>query len=195
MLRANQLVPDRAMVCLIDVQEKLLPLVRDHSRVTASIHKLLEVAPLFGLPVLVTEQYPKGLGTTIKPLLDRLETCQTQIMEKPTFSAWAHEPIREAIVRIDRPQIVLVGIETHVCIQTTALDLVSRDYDVFVCGDAVSSRGYQDYKFALSRMRQEGAWVTTVESVLFELCQTCESPKFKEMIEVIKRYPPEASSR
>ena len=98
--------------------------------------------------------------------------------------------MRDALIKLDRNQVIVVGIEAHVCVQQTALDLLSRDYDVFVCADAVGSRGSVDYEMSLGRMRQEGAYVTTVESVLFELCDESGTTRFKELIEVIKSYPP-----
>ncbi len=190
MLRANQLDVDRASVLVIDLQESLVPLVRHHERVIAAGRKLLDCAGIFDLPVIATEQYPKGLGPTVEIIKHCLDANRATILEKPTFSAWADPIVREAIKTIDRPQVIMMGIEAHVCIQQTALDMVSRDYDVFVCADAVSSRGATDYEQSLSRMRQEGAWVTTVEAVLFELCNRCDTPRFKAMLEIIKQTPP-----
>ncbi len=190
MIRANQLDVDRAMVLVIDVQEKLLPAVLRHDRVVAATCKLLEGVAVFDLPVLATEQYPKGIGPTVPEIRSRLASCGAEILEKPTFSACGEGPVREALRRIDRPQIILIGIEAHVCVQQTALDLRAMDYDVFVCADAVSSRGRLDLKHALHRMRQEGAFVTTVESALFELCIRCDAEPFREMLDVIKAYPP-----
>ncbi len=112
------------------------------------------------------------------------------MMEKPTFSAWADPKIRQAMLSLDRPQVIIVGVETHVCVQQTALDLASRDYDVFVCADAVGSRGRMDCECALHRMRQNRVTVTTVESVLFELCQSSAAPRFKALLEIIKSSPP-----
>lgn len=190
MLRPNQLVPERCCVLVIDVQEKLLPLIRHHEQVTASAVKLLRGVGVFSVPVVVTEQYPKGLGPTVAPLRDVLRSMSAPVLEKPTFSAWAEPAVRQSLISLDRPQIIVIGIEAHVCVQQTTLDLCSRDYDVFVCADAVGSRGRVDYKRALERMRQEGAWVTTVESVLFELCHRCDTPEFKRLLEVIKASPP-----
>lgn len=189
MLRANQLDVDRAFVLLIDVQEKILPLVRHHEAVTAACLKLLAGARALGVPALATEQYPKGLGQTTEPIRRSLALSHATIIEKPSFSAWAEPKVREAILELDRPQVVLVGIEAHVCVQQTALDMISRDYDVFVCADAMNSRGRIDHESALSRMRQEGAWVTTVEGALFELCHRSDIPRFKNMLEVIKEFP------
>lgn len=145
---------------------------------------------VFDLPVLATEQYPKGIGRTHAAIRECLEASRATVLEKMTFSAWAEPAVREAILSIDQPQVIMIGIEAHVCVQQTTLDLLSRDYDVFVCADAVGSRGRIDYERSLERMRQEGAWVTTVESVLFELCNRCDTPRFKAMLEVIKETPP-----
>ncbi|UCC32718.1 MAG: hydrolase [Phycisphaerales bacterium] len=189
-LRANQLDVDRAFVLVIDLQEKLVPLVRHRERVIAAGRRLLEGTRVFKLPVLATEQYPKGLGRTHETIRNGLELSQATILEKPTFSAWAEAAVREAILGIDRPQVIMVGVEAHVCIQQTTLDLISRDYDVFVCADGVSSRSRFDCERSLERMRQEGAFVTSVESVLFELCHRCDTPEFKGMLEVVKETPP-----
>jgi isochorismate hydrolase len=145
---------------------------------------------VFDLPVLATEQHPEGLGRTHETIRRCLDEAGAGVVDKPTFSAWAHGPVREAILAIDRPQAVVIGLETHVCVQQTALDLASRDYDVFVCADATGSRGRNDYEQSLERMRHGGLRVGTVESVLFELCRRCDTPEFKDMLEVIKAAPP-----
>jgi isochorismate hydrolase len=190
MLRANQLDVDRAFVLVIDLQEKLLPLVRQREQVITAGRKLLDGSRVFELPVVATEQYPKGIGHTDAAIGRSLDQSRATVIQKTTFSAWAETPVREAILRIDRPQAIVIGIEAHVCVQQTTLDLISRDYDVFVCADATGSRGRLDYERSLERMRQEGAWVTTVEGVLFELCNRCDTPRFKAMLEVIKEFPP-----
>jgi isochorismate hydrolase len=192
MLRPDKLDPDRCMILVIDVQEKLLPLIRKHEQVTAAIRKLLQGAAVFELPVMVTEQYPKGIGPTDESIGDLLRDGGATFMTKASFSACGEPPIREALREIDRPQIILVGIEAHVCVQQTALDLLVMDHDVAVCADAIGSRGKLDYKQALARMAGAGAAVTTVESVLFELCDRCDTDRFKAMIPVIKASPPPA---
>ena len=191
MLRANQLDVNRAFVLVIDLQETLLPAIRHGKHVIQAAKKLLDAVRVFELPVIATEQYPKGLGATDKMIRQCLDESRATLFEKPTFSACGEPPIREAILAVDRPQIIVAGIEAHVCVQQTVLDLVTRDYDVYVCADAVGSRAKLDYKHALARMRQEGAWVTTVESVLFELCNRCDTERFKAMLEVIKAHPPD----
>ena len=163
MLRANQLDVDRAMVLVIDMQDKLLPFIRHKDRVLAAGRKLLESTSIFGLPVLATEQYPKGIGSTDETIRRCLDAAGATVIEKTTMSGWAQREVR---------------------------DMVSRDYDMFVCADAIGSRGRIDYEQSLERMRQDGAFVTTVESVLFELCQRCDTPKFKAMLDVVKASPP-----
>ncbi len=189
-MRPDQLDVERAMILVIDVQEKLLPLISGGDRVVAAAWKLLDGAKVHDLPVLVTEQYPKGLGPTHATIRDALAKTRAKVLEKPTFSAWADAGVRETMLTLDRPQIIMTGIETHVCVQQTALDLRSRDFDVFVCADAVGSRGRLDHDTALDRMRQTGVLITTVEGVLFELCGRCDTARFKAMLEVIKRFPP-----
>ena len=104
------------------------------------------------------------------------------------------DPIRVAMNEIDRPQVIVVGIEAHVCVQQTVLDLRTMDYDVFVCGDAVGSRTATDYQVSLQRMRDAGAVLTTVESAMFELCERCDTDRFKQMLKVVKSRPLDGKS-
>ncbi len=190
MLRAGKLDTDRAFVLVIDLQEKLLPLIDRNERIVRATRKLLEGAAVFGLPVLATEQYPKGLGSTHASVRELLQADDRPIIEKPTFSACGADPVREAMNSIDRTQVLIAGVESHICVLQTALDMVSMDYDVFVCADAVGSRSDVDYRVAMDRLRQAGAIVTTVESALFELCDRCDTAAFKKMIDIIKAAPP-----
>ena len=190
MLRGNQVDVDRAFVFVVDLQVSLLPMVRHHERVILAGRKLLDGVRPFELPVLATEQYPQGLGRTDPAIQRCLEAAGATLLEKTTFSSCGEPPLREALQAIDRPQAIVIGIEAHVCVQQTVLDLRAMDYDVFVCADGVSSRGRLDYEKALERMRQEGAYVTTVEAVLFELCNRSGGERFKAMLEVIKAMPP-----
>ncbi len=190
MLRANQLQADRAFVLVVDIQEKLLPAIDHHQRVVSSSCKLLQGTSVFNLPVIATEQYPKGLGTTEATIAACLEQSHAQTFEKMTFSVCDEPTVRTAVNNLDRPQAIVIGIEAHVCVQQTTLDLLAQDFDVFVCADAIGSRGQTDYQCALDRMRQEGAFVTTVESVLFEICNRCDTAQFKDMLNVIKAMPP-----
>jgi isochorismate hydrolase len=190
MMRADQLEAGRVLLLVIDMQEKLMPLIVDQQRVIASACKMICGIKILHIPVIATEQYSRGIGITVAPVRDVLAGCTVQTMEKPTFSAWADRKIRDAMIALDRPQIVIVGVEAHVCVQQTALDLASRDYDVFVCADATGCRGRMDYEWALHRMRQNRVVVTTVESALLELCQSSAASHFKAFLEIIKSSPP-----
>ncbi len=189
-MRPDKLDISRACVLVVDMQEKLLSAIDRGAQAVASCIQLLDGAHVFHIPVIATEQYPQGIGPTTHEVTAALDRCAARMIEKPTFSAWAHEPVREAMLSIDRPQVIVTGIETHVCVQQTVLDLLSRDYDVYLCADAVGSRGRLDYDTAIRRMSLAGAHVTTVESVLFELCHRCDTPPFKGLLDVIKSVPP-----
>jgi len=189
-MRPDKLDVLRASVLLVDVQEKLLPAIQRHAGVISACRQLLEGARLFKLPILVTEQYPKGLGSTERTLMGAVDTTMTQVIEKPTFSAWEHEPIRQVMRTLDRPQVLVAGIETHICVQQTVLDLRSRDYDVYVCADAIGARSQLDNDTAIRRMVHAGAHMTTVESVLFELCHRCDTDDFKKLLDIIKSASP-----
>ena len=132
MIRANQLDVDHALVLVIDLQAQLLPAIGRHGAIVTATCKLLEGTSVFSLPVLATEQYPKGIGRTVPEIRRRLKALDAHVFEKNTFSACDDPNISEAMRRIDRPQVILAGIEAHVCVQQTALDLRTMDHDVFV---------------------------------------------------------------
>jgi len=186
MLNAMRLDADRAMLLIVDVQTKLLPHIDGaKDRLSAAV-QLIRGARVFDLPALATVQYTKGLGPT-HPAIERLLSEHgIETLEKASFSTCGDEAVRERLRRIDRPQILVTGIEAHVCVQQSVLDLLSMDYQVFVCADAVGSRRSFDRETALARMRATGAAVTTVESALFELCAESGTEPFKRLLEVVK---------
>ncbi len=177
---------DRAMLLVIDVQTKLLPSIEEYEEVQAAIEYLLRGADIFELPVLATEQYPQGIGPTVDPVARLLSERKVDVLEKSTFSCCGDQAFREALREVDRPQVIVCGIEAHVCVQQTTLDLLSLGHQVYVCADAVGSRRGLDLDLGLSRMQQAGAVVTTTESLLFELCVECKSPRFKRLLDLVK---------
>ncbi len=189
MLNPHRADADRAMVLVIDLQDKLLPFIEDHDEIITAAQQLLRGADLFGVPVLATEQNPAGVGSTTQSLAELLRSAGAPIIEKATMSCCGSEPFRDALRGIDRPQTLVCGIEAHVCVQQTVLDLLTMDYQVYVCADAVGSRRGLDLDLALSRMQQAGAVITTAEALLFELVETYESPKFKQLLELVKARP------
>jgi nicotinamidase-related amidase len=172
---------------IVDMQEKLLPTIRRGRQVTANCVKLVRAAQLLAVPVFATEQYPRGLGPTVPELAKLL----TERPEKVRFScsealAWgtANEPTDPALR--DRTKVVIAGIEAHVCVLQTSLDLMADGYQVYVAADAVGSRHRWDQRIALQRMADSGAVITTSESVLFEWCETAAADEFKEISRLVK---------
>ncbi|MBA3315908.1 MAG: hydrolase [Planctomycetota bacterium] len=183
------LSPAESLLFVVDVQERLLPHIIDHDAVTSNCVRLLRAAALFKVPVTLTEQYPKGLGLTVSPIASLLageDAIPATRAEKLRFSGAEATGWPAAGERTDsRHQVVLAGIETHICILHTALDLLSMGYRVYVAVDAAGSRHRIDREIALARLRDSGAIVTTTESVLFEWCETAESDQFKSLRDLV----------
>jgi nicotinamidase-related amidase len=174
--------PADTAVLVIDVQEKLIGKIRDHDRLVRNIAFLVDGAELLGLPVQATEQYPKGLGPTIAELARRLPSRP----DKVAFSGCAVASVVETFRRQARPKIVVAGIETHVCVLQTTLDLLALDFRVYVPVDAVGARYEVDHVVAIRRMEQAGAILTTAESCVFEWTGGSDHPKFKAMSALVQ---------
>jgi len=177
---------DRRQTALlvIDIQDRVHAVMRYRETVEANAVKLIRGCQLLRVPIFLTEQYPKGLGHTISSIRQALQT--TLPLQKMTFSCCGSEELMKVLPEKNLQQAVLVGIETHVCVLQTALDLLVNNYQVHVVRDAVSSRHELDHQTALQRLQQAGAIITTAESVLFELMARADSPEFKEVSKLIK---------
>lgn len=162
-----------SMLCVVDVQERLVPAVAEGEAVVARCQRLAAAAGLLGVPAVVTEQYRKGLGPTVPGLADLLPPP----LEKMAFSCCGADGFAEAIPATIG-QIVVCGFETHVCVAQTTLDLLAEGYAVFLAVDAMSSRHAVDREMALRRMESAGAILTTSEAVLFEWCRSASHPQF-----------------
>ncbi|MBY0545613.1 MAG: hydrolase [Gammaproteobacteria bacterium] len=161
---------EESCLVLIDVQEKLTPLVHEYQKLLDNCQWMLKAAGMLNIPVMAAEQYPKGLGHTV-PALKQALPAMTPIIEKTTFSCAADENCMHQLSKIDREQIILMGIEAHVCVLQTAIELLSEGREVFVIADAVSSRSPEDCRYALDRMNGEGVVIVTREMVVFEWLQ------------------------
>jgi nicotinamidase-related amidase len=173
---------NRAALAVIDVQEAFRPAVLDFDRVVANVATLVRGARTLGLPVLVTEQYPKGLGATVPEVSEHLEGVVP--MEKICFSAFEAGGFYAALS--ERDQVLLCGIESHVCVNQTAEDLLAEGREVHVAQDAVTSRTAENRDLGLHKMERSGAVVTSVETALFELLRAAGTPEFKEIQGLIK---------
>jgi nicotinamidase-related amidase len=182
--RSHELLDRTASKLLIvDVQEKLVPLIADAGRMIANSRRLIAGAKILGVPAFATEQYPKGLGPTVPALKALFDS----IPDKLAFSCAEVLSWGTAAEQSDnRYQIVVAGIEAHVCVLQTVFDLLAAGFQVFVPADAVASRGELDWKLALDRMSSGGAVITTTESVLFEWCERSGTPEFKQISQLIK---------
>lgn len=181
----NKLNRDDGLLFVIDTQEKLLPAIHDADAVVEACRLMIRAAGIFGMPIVLTEQYRKGLGATVPRIMELLEPLRVEPIDKVLFSGYT-PGVRDALERAGRNQIIVVGIESHVCVQQTVLDLLQVDYKVWVCADAVGSRRPFDREMALPRMRQAGAFVTTTESAIFELAREAGTDLFKQILEIVK---------
>lgn len=177
--------PNDSLLLLIDVQEKLWPHIENKDQVLHHCRVLLQGAPKLGIPVLVTEQYPKGLGPTLE-LLKEVQPEQATVCEKTSFGCLGDPDLFERIVRTGRSQLVLCGIETHVCVLQTALEALAKDFRVAVIADAVGSRVDSNRQLALDRLRAAGATIVSTEMILFEWMKTAKHSAFKEISALVK---------
>lgn len=181
------LSPSRSRLVVVDVQERLLPSIEHGTQILQSLRFLLDAARILNVRTIVTEQYPKGLGPTVAEIATH--AAITSRLEKLRFSA--AEVLTDAgeLERTDAadpPQIVLAGIETHICVQQTAADLIAQGCCVFLALDASGSRHAIDAQTAVHRMQTSGVVITTVESIAFEWCEVAGSDQFKALSRLVK---------
>ncbi len=178
-------------VWVVDMQEKLLQIMQESPRLIWNVRRLVDAAQLLGLPLAATEQYPQGLGPTVPELAQILPSRP----EKLSFSCTGCEGLVDQFREQGLHRILLTGIETHVCVLQTALDLIADGWRVYLPVDAVGSRHQLDHQVALRRMEGCGVTLTTTESAIFELCQTAEAAEFKQLSNLVKQKPPETAAQ
>jgi nicotinamidase-related amidase len=175
---------ESTILVVVDVQGKLAQLMHEKERFFDNLQKVIKGAQVLGLPIIVTEQIPEKLGPTI-PELARL-LSDVQPLRKISFSCSGSEAFMTALEASGRKQVLLTGMETHVCVYQTAMDLLQSGYEVHVVTDAVSSRAAENKQVGLEKIRAAGAIPTSTEMALFELLRIAEGPQFKEIIRIIK---------
>lgn len=169
---------------IIDIQKRIFNVMRNKKRVEENTLRLIKGAKTLKIPIYITEQYPDGLGVTLDSINEELS--DTSAIQKMTFSCYGAENLFNELKEKRLTQIFVAGIETHVCVQQTALDLLANGFQVNLAVDAVSSRKKTDYQTALKRMQNLGVEITTTEAILFELLDVCGTPEFKEILKIIK---------
>ena len=177
------ILPQNSALVVVDAQERLMPVIHCNEVVSRNISTLVQGMNVLQVPVLCTEQYPERLGSTIADIKCHLR-CDP--LPKLTFSCFGVEEFNTALDTVNRTNIIVVGVETHVCVLQTVLDLLARGYSPYVVADAVSSRTEQNKEIAISRMAAEGARIVSVEMVLFELLGKAEGDSFKQILQLIK---------
>ena len=169
---------EKSSLLLIDVQEKLTPHVLHVDALIQRCHWLMRLADELDVPLLISEQYPQGLGHTVEALN---EFKPVKCINKVHFSGYRESSFIQSWQEIDKQQAVIAGIETHVCVLQTAMDMNEAGLDVFVVVDAVSSRHELDHKYGLKRMKQAGIHLVTAEMVFFEWVHRAGTPEFKDL--------------
>jgi nicotinamidase-related amidase len=186
-LRSPELMSraDTALL-VVDMQEKLVPLIQEHAKVTWNVRRLIDAAQILSLKIAATEQYPKGLGSTVASLAEKLVSPPSKTLFSCRECVASFESWREGKVG----KVLVCGIEAHVCVQQTALDLVADGYRVYIAADAIGSRNRFDYDIALRRMELAGCTLTTTEAAIFEWCETASAPEFKQISALVREAPP-----
>ncbi len=174
-----------AVLVVIDVQEAFRTAIPDFSQIAARIAVAINGFEILGLPIVVTEQYPKGLGRTAEELMMSFDTPQ-DVIEKRTFSSYGSEEFVAGLKATNARQVLLCGIEAHVCVNQTAHDLLAAGYEVHLLTDGVSSRFESDKKAGLKKMFASGVVPSSVEMALFELMRDSRHDKFKEIQALVK---------
>ena len=184
--RTYRIARENTQAMIVDVQERLTPHIYDHENIVKKTVTLIKGLQALNIPIMLNEQYKKGLGDTLPELRDVLEGDNAKSFEKVTFSACDNNDSWHHLAQQNRSTVLLFGAEAHVCIMQTALDLLDNGMQPVIIGDAVGSRFPYDKKQAIRRIRRAGGVISTVESILFELCRSSEDPAFKTIINLIK---------
>jgi nicotinamidase-related amidase len=185
MRHPNLLEKNQTILMVIDLQEAFRSPIPDFAEITVRTSIAVRGFSLLGIPIIVTEQYPKGLGRTAEEILLSLPE-DAAIIEKTAFSSCGADPFREKLQELNPKQILLCGIEAHICVNQTAHDLLSEGYQVHLLQDCISSRTTHDKHTGIEKMKFSGAIASNVEMALFELMRDSRHEKFKEIQQLIK---------
>ena len=184
--RTYRIARENTQAMIIDVQERLTPYIYDHENIVKKTVTIIKGLQALGIPIMLNEQYKKGLGDSLPELREVLEGDNAKSFEKVTFSACDNNNTWHHLAQQNRSTVLLIGVEAHVCVLQTALDLLDNGMQPVIIGDAVGSRFPYDKKQAIRRIRRAGGVISTVESILFELCRSSQDPAFKTISNLIK---------
>jgi len=179
-----RIVEEESMVIVVDIQERLFEHIAHYQILQEKVCRFLDAIALFEMPIFLAEQYPKGLGHTIPSIKERLRSCE--VYEKVTFSCCQNPLMRDALLTCKKKSAIVVGVETHVCVLQTCLDLLEMGIQPFLVVDCVGSRESKDHDVALHRLAHAGVILTTYESIVFEVCGSAKHSAFKAMSQIVK---------
>jgi len=175
---------ENTTLLIVDIQGNLAHLMHGKELLFKNVQKIIKGIQILGIPILWVEQNPRGLGPTIPEIADILSNIQP--ISKMSFSSCRNDRFLQALNALNRKQVLIAGIEAHVCVYQTAAELVDIGYDVQVVTDAVSSRNMENKEIGLQRMRDSGVSLTSVETALFELLKVAEGEQFREILKIVK---------
>lgn len=179
-----RIVKENTIGVIIDMQEKLIPAIANSDSIIKNTVTLIKGLQYLEVPFLITQQYTKGLGKTIPPVEEALGEFDP--IEKATFSCCDEPIFMEKLSEKPKTRVLLAGIEAHVCVLQTTIDLIANNYTPVLITDCISSRSETNRELAFQRLQQEGAILSTYEAILFELCRSSKSPQFKNISKLVK---------
>lgn len=175
---------ENAVLVIVDVQGRLATLMHNKEEFFANVVRMIKGAQVLDIPIIWNEQLPDKLGSTISEIREALKEAAPLV--KNSFSCCGNDSFNGRLEALERNQVLLVGMETHVCVYQTALDLMEADYEVYLVADAVSSRSPENKRVGIDAMRDAGAKLTSVEMCLFEMLGVAQGDKFKQIINIVK---------
>lgn len=179
-----RILKENTVGLVVDIQERLVPVMEENEQLVENCSKLIQGLQILGLPVLVTQQYTKGLGETIPEIKSVIN--EFKYIEKKDFSCFDEPAVAEKLASSGVTNVIICGIESHVCVLQTAIDLKEAGYVPVVVMDCVSSRSFDNMDLASERFRHEGIMMTSMESILFELTRSASAAEFKEISKLVK---------
>lgn len=183
-MKKYMLNKEDALLFIIDIQDRLVPVMKHRKKIIENNEILIETSNELQIPVILTEQYPRGLGSTVFEIGEKLDNS-AKIFEKISFTGYTDE-VRQALEESGRRKVIITGMETHVCVFQTVRDLLDNDYEVFIVRDGVASRKKDNFLNALELMKSMGAVIMDTETIIFDLLKTAGTPEFKVLSNLIK---------
>jgi nicotinamidase-related amidase len=181
---STALTTDNTVLVIIDIQDRMFRVMQEKERLLQNLQKLIKGVQVLEVPVILTEQYPQGLGPTLPELTRLLPDIKP--VAKLHFSCWGEERFRQVFELWHRPQVLIAGIEAHVCVYQTAMDLLNLGYGIHVVADCISSRALENKELCMTEMSRAGIHLTTTEMALFELLKVARGDKFKQISNIVK---------